>query len=74
MSNKKVRTALALAFGVVLAGNSAFGIPGGVPGLSKALTCVQCEIKTNKSGIPTEFAAYMTPEQKRAFKKAAKNG
>lgn len=61
------KTALALAFGVVMQGSMVSGIPGGVPGLSKALTCGSCTMGLSK-GVPTQFAAVMTEEQKRRFK------
>lgn len=61
------KAALALAFGVVMSGTMVSGIPGGIPGLSKALTCGSCSMQLSK-GVPTQFAAVMTEEQKRRFK------
>ncbi len=72
-SNNNVRIALALAFGVILSGNSAFGIPGGIPGLSRSLGCGNCRIETNRSNMPTRFAPYMTEEQKKIYKKSLNN-
>lgn len=66
------KQALALAFGVMLSGSMIHGIPGGVPGLSRALSCGNCVMKLHR-GVPTQFAAIMTEEQKRAFRKALKD-
>lgn len=73
ISERAKRTALALAFGVVIQGGFVTGIPGGVPGLSRALTCGNCVMKLNR-GVPTQFAAIMTKEQKDTFRKATKKG
>lgn len=61
------QAALALAFGVVMQGSMVSGIPGGIPGLSRALSCGSCTMSLSK-GVPTQFAAVMTEEQKRRFK------
>lgn len=71
---KVKRTALALAYGVMMQGGLISGIPGGVPGLTRAVSCVNCTMKLNKSGIPTQFAPYMTDEQKKKFKSVIKKG
>lgn len=68
--NEKKR-ALALAFGVSMSDSVVSGIPGGVPGLGKALTCGDCRIKLAR-GVPKQFATVMTDEQKKAFKNALK--
>lgn len=70
-SERAKKQALALAFGVVMGGTMISGIPGGVPGLSRALSCGNCTMKLSR-GVPTQFAAVMTEEQKRAFRKALK--
>lgn len=69
VSEKAKRTALALAFGIVIQGGFVTGIPGGVPGLSKALTCGNCVMKLSR-GVPSQFSMFMTDEQKKAFKTA----
>lgn len=69
ISEKAKRTALALAFGIVIQGGFVTGIPGGVPGLSKALTCGNCVMKLSR-GVPSQFSTFMTDEQKRVFKAA----
>lgn len=71
MKSKAEKMALALVFGVMMQGSVVSGIPGGVPGLSRALGCGSCSIQLSK-GIPTQFAAYMSEEQKKAFKQAMK--
>lgn len=71
MKSKAEKLALALVFGVAMQGSIISGIPGGVPGLSRTLGCATCQIKLSK-GIPTQFAAYMSEEQKKAFKAAMK--
>lgn len=71
VSEKTKRMALALAFGIVVQGGFATGIPGGVPGLSRALTCGSCVMKLSQ-GVPSQFAAYMSPAQKEAFKQAVR--
>lgn len=68
------RTALALAYGVMMQGGLISGIPGGIPGLSKAISCTSCTMKLNKSGVPSQFSMYMTDEQKKKFKSAIKRG
>lgn len=72
ISEKAKRTALALAFGIVIQGGFVTGIPGGVPGLSRAITCSNCTMKLSK-GIPTQFSMFMTDEQKKAFKQALRD-
>ena len=71
-TEREKKQALALAFGVMNRGSMISGIPGGVPGLSRALSCGSCVIKLSR-GIPTQFADHMTDEQKKAFKKALKD-
>lgn len=71
VTEKSKRMALALAFGIAIQGGFATGIPGGVPGLSRALTCGSCVMQLSK-GVPTQFASYMSPAQKEAFKQALK--
>jgi len=68
-TEKAKKTALALAFGVAIQGSFITGIPGGVPGLDRALSCGNCKIGMSK-GLPTQFMAHMTEEQKKAFKKS----
>lgn len=67
MKNKAEKMALALVFGVVMHGSVISGIPGGVPGLARTLGCATCVLKLSK-GVPTQFAPYMSEEQKKAFK------
>ena len=69
MKNKAEKAALALVFGVVMSGSMISGIPGHVPGLTKTLGCATCTLKLNK-GIPTQFAPFMSEEQKKAYRKA----
>lgn len=66
------KAALALAFGVVMSGSVISGIPGNVKGLSRALSCGSCKMEL-KRGVPTQFSAVMTEEQKKAFRKALRN-
>lgn len=70
-SERAKQAALALAFGIALQGGFVTGIPGGVPGLGRALTCGTCTMQLSK-GVPTQFATVMTDEQKKAFKQALK--
>lgn len=72
-SEQAKKAALGLAFGVVMSGSVISGIPAGVPGLSRALSCGNCVMKLSK-GVPTQFAAVMTEEQKKAFKRATRKG
>lgn len=72
-TEKAKRAALGLAFGVVMSGTVISGIPGAVPGLSRALSCGNCVMQLSK-GVPTQFQAVMTEEQKRAFKRAVRKG
>lgn len=74
LAEKAKRTALALAFGIALQGSFISGIPGGVPGLSKAVSCTSCTMKLNRGGVPSQFAMYMTDDQKKKFKEAIKKG
>ena len=74
ITEKAKRTGLALAFGIMVQSGLISGIPGGVPGLTKAVSCTSCTMKLNKSGVPTQFAPYMTDEQKKKFKEAVKKG
>lgn len=66
------RVALGLAFGVLVSGSVISGIPAGVSGLSRALSCGNCKMEL-KRGVPTQFAGVMTDEQKKMFKKALRN-
>lgn len=66
------KAALGIAFGVVMSGTVISGIPGNVNGLARALSCGNCVMHL-KNGVPTQFAAVMTDEQKKAFKRAMKN-
>ena len=66
------RAALGIAFGVMMSGSVISGIPGNVNGLARALSCSSCVMKLSK-GVPTQFAAVMTEEQKKAFKRALRN-
>lgn len=70
-SEKTKKMALALAFGIALQGGFVTGIPGGVPGLGRALTCGSCTMSLSK-GLPTQFTAYMSEAQKKTFKEALK--
>lgn len=73
--NEKVkRTALALSFGIMMQSGLIFGIPGWVPGLTRAVSCTSCTMRLNKSGVPSDFAPYMTDEQKKKFKELIKKG
>ena len=67
MKSKAEKAALALVFGVVMQGSIISAIPGFVPGLTRTLGCGTCEVKLNR-GLPTQFTAYMSEEQKKAFK------
>lgn len=67
------KAALGLAFGVVMSGTMISGIPGHVNGLSRALSCGNCVMKLS-NGLPTQFVAVMTEEQKKAFKRGLKKG
>ena len=67
MKDKASKAALALVFGVVMSGSVISGIPGQVPGLTRALGCSSCVLKLSK-GVPTQFAPYMSDAQKKAFK------
>lgn len=69
MKDKAEKMALALAFGVVMSGSMISGIPGNVPGLTRILSCNSCEVKMSR-GLPSQFLAYMSEEQKKAFRKA----
>ena len=66
------KAALAIAFGVVMSGSVISGIPGNVNGLSRALSCGNCVMKLSR-GVPTQFQAVMTEQQKRDFKRAIRN-
>ncbi len=72
-SEQAKRAALGIAFGVMMSGSVISGIPGTVNGLARALTCGNCVMQL-KNGIPTQFQAIMTDEQKKAFKRALRNG
>ena len=74
ISEKAKRVALALSFGIMMQSGLISGIPGGIPGLTRAVSCTSCTMKLNKSGVPTQFAPYMTDEQKKKFKEAIKKG
>lgn len=74
ISEKVKRTALALSFGIMMQSGLIYGIPGGIPGLNRAISCTSCTMKLNKSGVPTQFAPYMTDEQKKKFKEVIKKG
>ena len=74
INEKAKRTALALAFGIMMQGSLIYGIPGGIPGLTRAVSCTSCTMRLNKGGIPSEFAPYMTDEQKKKFKSEIKKG
>lgn len=71
-SEQAKRAALGIAFGVMMSGSVISGIPGNVNGLARALSCGNCVMKLSK-GVPTQFAAVMTDEQKKAFKRALRN-
>jgi len=71
MKDKAEKAALALVFGVVMSGSLISGIPGNVPGLARTMGCASCVLKLSK-GVPTQFAAYMTEEQKKQFKQLTK--
>ena len=66
------KAALGIAFGVMMSGTVVSGIPGNVNGLARALTCGNCVMQL-KNGVPTQFQAVMTEDQKKAFKRALKN-
>ena len=72
-SEQAKRAALGVAFGVMMSGSVVSGIPGNVNGLARALTCGNCVMQL-KNGVPTQFAGVMTDEQKKAFKRALRNG
>jgi len=74
ISEKAKRVALALSFGIMMQSGLISGIPGGIPGLTRAVSCTSCTMKLNKSGVPTQFAPYMTDEQKKKFKESLKKG
>lgn len=63
--------ALGVAFGAIMSGSVISGIPTNVPNLSRALSCGNCSLQL-KRGLPVDFVAHMTDEQKKAFKKAMK--
>ena len=71
-SEQAKKAALGIAFGVMMSGTVISGIPGNVNGLARALTCGNCVMQL-KNGIPTQFQAVMTDEQKRAFKQALRS-
>lgn len=66
------RAALGIAFGVMMSGTVISGIPGNVNGLARALTCGNCVMQL-KNGVPTQFQAVMTDEQKKAFRRSLRN-
>lgn len=68
-TNKQKKRALALAYGVLMQDSMARGIPGGVPGLSRALMHPKYEVELVK-GLPKGFT--LTEEQQKVFKKALK--
>ena len=72
-SEQAKRAALGIAFGVMMSGSVISGIPGNVNGLARALTCGNCVMQL-KNGVPTQFQAVMTDDQKKAFKRALRNG
>lgn len=74
ISEKAKRVALALSFGIMMQSGLIYGIPGGIPGLTRAVSCTSCTMRLNKGGIPSEFAPYMTDEQKKKFKSEIKKG
>lgn len=71
-SEQAKKAALGIAFGVMMSGTVISGIPGNVNGLARALTCGNCVMQL-KNGIPTQFQAVMTEEQKKAFRRAMRN-
>ena len=71
-SEQAKRAALGVAFGVMMSGSVISGIPGNVNRLARALTCGNCVMQL-KNGVPTQFQAVMTDEQKKAFKRALRN-
>lgn len=71
-SEQAKRAALGVAFGVMMSGTVISGIPGNVNGLARALTCGNCVMQL-KNGVPTQFQAMMTDEQKKSFKRALRN-
>lgn len=71
MRDKAQKQALALVYGVMMTTSLVYGIPGGIPGLARTLSCATCKVELTK-GVPTKFAAHMTDEQKAAFKKEYK--
>ena len=71
-SEQAKKAALGIAFGVMMSGSVVSGIPGNVNGLARALTCGNCVMRL-KNGVPTQFQAVMTDEQKKAFKRALRN-
>lgn len=71
VTEKAKKAALAIAFGVAVQGSMISGIPGAIPGLPRALSCGNCKMQLSK-GVPSQFVAYMSEEQKKAFKQAIK--
>lgn len=71
-SEQAKKAALGIAFGVMMSGTVISGIPGNVNGLARALTCGNCVMQL-KNGVPTQFQAVMTDDQKKAFKRALRN-
>ena len=71
-SEQAKKAALGIAFGVMMSGSVISGIHGNVNGLARALTCGNCVMQL-KNGVPTQFQAVMTEEQKKAFKRALRN-
>lgn len=71
-SEQAKKVALGIAFGVMMSGSIVSGIPGNVNGLARALTCGNCVMQL-KNGVPTQFQAVMTDEQKKAFRRALRN-
>lgn len=67
MTSKSEKDALALVFGVMKRGSVVSGIPGFVPGLTKALTNPAYEVKLAR-GLPVEFSDHMSDEQKKRFR------
>lgn len=72
-SEQAKKAALGIAFGVMMSGSVVSGIPGNVNGLARALTCGNCVMQL-KNGVPKQFQAVMTDDQKKTFKRALKNG
>ena len=65
------RIALGVAFGVMFSGSTISGIPSNIPGLTRAVSCTNCTLRLS-NGVPSQFSAIMTDEQKKLFKKALK--